>query len=844
MKHALPFSTNTYGAPTTTLGWKRLRWPQMAGVLTLLLLLGSRAQATVIIRVGPGTGNPTIANALKEVPATLNEPYELRLVGTSFSENVVLNKRGSAANRLTIRPDAGVTTVISGTVTFGSGSAYTFLSGNNGTASRALTLRQNDASAATLVFSGDALHDVVSEVVVLGSASSATSGVVVIGNGVTTGNDHNSITQSFVANASPLALPVNLVYAANTGGGTNDAFQLTQNELFNFTGTGVLVAAGNGDQWNISGNSIFYNLTSIPTTAQTGIDFRPGANANDATIANNFIGGQSAGATGGFWENAGSQSFRGIVMNTGNSPTLTNEVLGNTVSNVSLTGGGSAALTALTIETGRSEVNGNALANVTNAGTGGVNTLVSRATTVLGDFSVSTGQLMVVENGLTVIEGSLTNAGILNHTGGDILISGDFINSGFFAQTQGDTEIKGDMLNSGLFNCSTGKVILTGNGPQLVSGGNYFNLEVNGSGTKTFTDDAEIFNGVQMLNGVLTTDAYRMRLGALANLNETETSYVLGRVEVRRSMMAGVAQVFGGAGLVLHSAAGSTSPGTTTVIRTTGTAPVGVAGRQGILRYFDISAPTSSGLNLTMTINYFQHELNGIAPSNLRFFRSANGGASWQNKSIGTSGAGFAVQSNGVNDLGRWTLGDVTNPLPVGLTAFRAERQGRNAVLTWATATEQNNRGFGVEVSLDGKTFREIGFVAPEGNSTSASARTYRFVDAAEGKTGLRYYRLRQEDHDGKATYYSPQLLNFDAALATFVAYPTQFGPDLTVELTSPTATLATLSLVDAMGRVVWQQDVAPGAAPLRVQPACATGSYVLTATVAGQVLRQRVVKE
>ena len=71
---------------------------------------------------------------------------------------------------------------------------------------------------------------------------------------------------------------------------------------------------------------------------------------------------------------------------------------------------------------------------------------------------------MVVESGQTVVLGDLTNAGILNHTGGDILINGNFTNTvtGIFAQTLGDLEIKGDMLNSGQFNCSTGKVKLAG----------------------------------------------------------------------------------------------------------------------------------------------------------------------------------------------------------------------------------------------------------------------------------------------------------------------------------------------------------------------------------------------
>jgi len=828
--------------------WARRRWQLVGLLLALALLLASRAQATVIYTVGTagGANYPTIGAALAAVPSPLTQPYELRLLDAAYTENVLLTKTGTAVNTLTLRPAPGVSPVLTGTLTFGAGSSYAVLSGNNGALARALTLRQPSLVAPAVVFSGDASYNEVREAVVLGSNTVLTSGVVVVAAGVSTGNDRNAVTACFVGNAAAAVLPANLVYAASAGGGINDNFTLSNSQLFNFASAGVLVGPGNGDQWTISGNSFYYNATAVPTTAQTAIDFHPGAGANDALVSNNFIGGRAAGATGGVWENAGTQDFRGIVINCGNSTSLTNEVTNNTVSQVSLTGVSAAALTALGVDAGRAELTGNAVTNVTNTGTSGVNSLVSQATTILSAFTVSSGQLMVVEGGLTVVLGNLTNAGILNHTDGDIVINGSFTNTGTFAQTLGDLEVKGDMLNSGQFTCSTGKVKLTGAGPQLVSGGLYFNLEVNGAGTKTLTDDVDVYNGVQMLAGVLSTGLFRLKLDPLANLTETDASYVLGRVEVRRTPAGGVAEDFGHVGLTLQPAPASVLPGSTLVTRITGTAPVGVGGRQGILRYYDIAAATSTGLNATMTFEYFAHELNGIGPANLRFFKSPDNGTTWQPKGRSAAGAGYAVLNN-VDGFSRWTLGDLTNPLPVGLTAFRAERQGRHALLSWATASETDNQGFGVEVSADGLTFHQIGYVAAEGTGNSTAPRSYRYLDAAEGLAGRRYYRLRQDDRRaGPAHYYGPQVLDFDAAPAALAAYPTQFGPELTVALTHPTATTATLRLLDALGREVWRQEqpLAPGAAPLRVQPACAAGTYLLTATVGGQVLRQRVVKD
>ena len=847
MKHVLPARYHAFGTLPAQPWWVRRRWQLMGLLLTLLLLLGSRAQATVIYTVGTGLGAnyPTIGAALAAVPSPLAQPYELRLLDAAYAEDVLLTKTGTVANTLTIRPAVGVSPVITGTLTFGAGSAYAILSGNNGGPGRALTLRQPSLTAPALVFGGDAAYNTVREAKVLGANTLLTSGVVVVGNGVTLGNDNNTLTGSYVGNDSPALLPANLLYAASTGGGLNDGFALTNCELANFGRTGVLVAAGNGNQWTISGNSFYYNVAAVPTTAQTAIDFHPGTAANDVLVSNNFIGGRAAGATGGVWENAGTQDFQGIVLSCGSSTMLTNEVTSNTVSEVNLSGVSGAAFTALSAAAGRAELTSNTVTNITNSGTSGVNSLVSQGTTILSSFSVSNGQLMVVESGLTVVLGDLTNAGILNHTGGDILINGNFTNTatGTFVQTLGDLEIKGDMSNTGQFTCSTGKVKLTGAGNQTVSGGSYFNLEVNGGGVKTFTDDADVYNGVQMLSGVLATGPFRIKLRPLANLVETETSYVLGRVEATRTPVVGVAEDFGGLGLSMQPAVASLLPGLTFVSRVTGTAPTGPGGRQGILRYFDITATVPTGLSLGLTMEYFTHELNGIAPANLRFFKSIDGGSSWQNKGLTSAGPGYAYLA-GVSGFSRWTLGDLTAPLPVGLTAFRAERQGRNALLTWATATERNNRGFGIEVSLDGKVFREIGYVAAEGSGTSSAPRAYRFVDAAEGKAGPRYYRLRQDDHTGPAHYFGPHLLNFEAPAATLAAYPTQFGPELTVALSHPTATTATLRLLDQLGREVWHQDVAPGTVPLRVQPTCAAGSYILTATVAGQVLRQRVVKD
>ncbi|GAB2457168.1 hypothetical protein GCM10011375_05630 [Hymenobacter qilianensis] len=90
--------------------------------------------------------------------------------------------------------------------------------------------------------------------------------------------------------------------------------------------------------------------------------------------------------------------------------------------------------------------------------------------------------------------------------------------------------------------------------------------------------------------------------------------------------------------------------------------------------------------------------------------------------------------------------------LPVTLTRFVGNwASGGTAVnLKWTTVTEVNNAHFAVERSVDGITFEKIAQVAGAGSSTML--RNYAYTDVSP-LTSSSYYRLRQVDYDGKATY-------------------------------------------------------------------------------------------
>ena len=65
--------------------------------------------------------------------------------------------------------------------------------------------------------------------------------------------------------------------------------------------------------------------------------------------------------------------------------------------------------------------------------------------------------------------------------------------------------------------------------------------------------------------------------------------------------------------------------------------------------------------------------------------------------------------------------------LPVSLTTFTSNQEGKSIVLDWVTASESNNSHFILERSTNSSEFHPLGEV--EGAGTSTSANTYQYID-------------------------------------------------------------------------------------------------------------------
>ncbi len=161
-------------------------------------------------------------------------------------------------------------------------------------------------------------------------------------------------------------------------------------------------------------------------------------------------------------------------------------------------------------------------------------------------------------------------------------------------------------------------------------------------------------------------------------------------------------------------------------------------------------------------------------------------------------------------------------PLPVELVAFTATKQGGAVQLDWRTASERNAAYFAVERSRDGRKFAPLDTLAAQGNSSSP--RAYQFTDQRL-PTGHRelYYRLRQVDSDGTATYSPVRAVQLDQ-MRQLALFPNPAHGGLSI-----LGADAPIEVYDATGRhVVTVAAETDGPTRLTLPAGLATGLYVV----------------
>lgn len=176
-----------------------------------------------------------------------------------------------------------------------------------------------------------------------------------------------------------------------------------------------------------------------------------------------------------------------------------------------------------------------------------------------------------------------------------------------------------------------------------------------------------------------------------------------------------------------------------------------------------------------------------------------------------TAGETYYFRVYGFGDAGKdgsFTLTASGITLPVSITSFKGERNGIRNVLSWTTLTEQNNKGFELQRSANGRDFVTLAFIvskAPGGNS--ASTLNYMFDDIKPFSANC-YYRLKQVDKDGRSKISDVVLLKGTQtnAFALSNVYPNPAKSTVNIILNLPAANKADIIITDIAGKPIMRQ--------------------------------------
>jgi hypothetical protein len=230
-------------------------------------------------------------------------------------------------------------------------------------------------------------------------------------------------------------------------------------------------------------------------------------------------------------------------------------------------------------------------------------------------------------------------------------------------------------------------------------------------------------------------------------------------------------------------------------------------------------------------------------------------GTSWTDFTSSTVSLnkGFVTTALTTTALGMYAGTDGSNnPLPVKLLQFTATKKAADVQLNWTSASEQNNKGFEVERSLDGKSFDKISFVKGAGNSNKITNYILTDKDAfAKGQqpTAQLYYRLKQVDMNGNYTYSNTVSVTNQTGKQTEIAIsPNPFNNNYFIALNATENGTSFIQMVDIQGRLIAEkmETVFEGINKIEIthlsdlQP----GIYFVKITINGETLVTKLVKQ
>ncbi|MHA6249021.1 Ig-like domain-containing protein [Pontibacter sp. CAU 1760] len=184
---------------------------------------------------------------------------------------------------------------------------------------------------------------------------------------------------------------------------------------------------------------------------------------------------------------------------------------------------------------------------------------------------------------------------------------------------------------------------------------------------------------------------------------------------------------------------------------------------------------------------------------------------------------------------------------PVELIYLNAKLTGTKVELEWATASEQDNAGFEVQVSENGSTYRKLAYI-PTKNGNSSIKQVYVYTDLENGKKGTRYYRLKQVDTSGSFEYFGPRVVSIGQSTSRVIAFPNPFKNEITLDIAAEEAGEVIVVITDAVGKQVLTRSIPAkqgyNTELIRLDDNLPTGMYIIRAKVGNATEYIRILKQ
>lgn len=393
----------------------------------------------------------------------------------------------------------------------------------------------------------------------------------------------------------------------------------------------------------------------------------------------------------------------------------------------------------------------------------------------------------VIEFGTTIQANTMLDCGLTytcNPTfkGNVLVASGATLTHGTNTLT-----FNGDFSNTGTYTTSTGTAIFSGNASQNIGGSsttNFYNL------TNSNTSSGLVLTGNIGVSNTLSMN------GAIANINLNGSIIDLGTT----GSIIGESnsdRIYGSTGSVIatrniNNVTNYDVAGTGLYITTTANMGSTVFTRKhndlsnvnfdAILRNFQISPTTNSGLNASITLNYFDNELNGLSADEDSFelWRSVDNASTWEERGGIESSALNTITLSSIDAFSLWTIGVTDGVVLSGNElSFNLRKNGEIIEVKMELPNVPLIESYQLETSLDGINFHPLSFYPLEDEEVDFLNETYHDRNFCKG---INYYRVKTNLRNGGEEYSEIKSVNAQESNKEVLMYLNSLGQEVKVD--------------------------------------------------------------